>query len=359
MAWDRLREDMTFKAMKEKLIQHRSTVSWRQTLSAHMTQSCGVGHKAPIPSLKSCGFNSLNINSGLYQLDIDFPHAFDESDDMAFSYSSALHASETKAQESAACEIMVAMVVAAPRSFRMVPSCFKGGAADIEEIRSFAESLDIVDPQHWQDACGAMWSQRATPLMEYPMPPLAEILESGLSGPAIKAEYDELVELTFKGWLQRTFDFVFGESWPRQDGEKVETLKAFYLQEDDYRNTVPLPLAELDHMAQIISLAEQLPNMRNPCGLVFLATEYMSDADLLLNLVLIRIHSWRPYVWNTDHCITEGKHRFAWLQEQIVRTRNSILAARLAAGRRIDEQPATVPGEDDILSEDEEAEDSS
>ena len=64
MAWDRLREDMIFKSMKEKIMRHRRSVSWRQTLSAHMTKSCGFKHKAPIPSLKSCGFDNLNAISG-------------------------------------------------------------------------------------------------------------------------------------------------------------------------------------------------------------------------------------------------------------------------------------------------------
>ena len=138
MAWDRLRENMTFKAMKEKLIQYHSSVSWRQTQSAHMTQSCGIRHKAPLPSLKSCGFDSASImqtgTATFYQLHLDFPHAFDDNDDMPFSYSSVLHSSKEGATEAAACEIAVAMLVAAPRSFRLVPSCFKRGAVDIEEL---------------------------------------------------------------------------------------------------------------------------------------------------------------------------------------------------------------------------------
>jgi hypothetical protein len=159
-AWDRLREDVSFKAMKEKIIQHRSSVSWRQTLSAHMTQSCAV------LSLKSCGFDcvsTVQTDTGtLYQLHMEFPHSFHENDNMPFSYASDLHASKKEAQDAAACDIMVAMLLAAPRSFRMVSSCFQRGALDIEELHSFAETLDINDQQVWQDACSAKWTKRAS-----------------------------------------------------------------------------------------------------------------------------------------------------------------------------------------------------
>lgn len=60
MTWDRLREDVSFKAMKEKHIQHRSSVSWRQTLSAPDSANGFVGrvHKRPVsdsPEFKNDG----------------------------------------------------------------------------------------------------------------------------------------------------------------------------------------------------------------------------------------------------------------------------------------------------------------
>ena len=165
MAWAILRDDPAFQAMQSFMIERRSEVGWRQTLSAHMTQSCGPVHRAPIPSLKACGFNNLNFNSGLYQLNINFPHAFDENDEMPFSYSSGLYPKKDETQNSAAREITVAMVVAAPRSFRMCPSCFKGGADDIEAIKKFSESLHIDHPHHWVNACGAMWVKRDSSIL--------------------------------------------------------------------------------------------------------------------------------------------------------------------------------------------------
>ena len=164
MAWAILRDDPAFQAMQSFMIERRSDVSWRQTLSNHITQSCGPRRRGPVLSLKACGSDSLTFKSGFYQLNIDFPHAFDENDEHSFSYSSGFYTNKGQVKNCAAREITVAMVVAAPRSFRMVPSCFKE-YADIEEIRTFAESLHIDHPQHWVNACGAMWVKRDSSIL--------------------------------------------------------------------------------------------------------------------------------------------------------------------------------------------------
>ena len=132
-AWANLRSDLAFVRMKNLLVQHHSEVGWRQTLSAHMTKSCGPGHKAPCESLKACGFenvmqvpDSVSAAKSQFQLHLEFPHAFTDDDEHAFSYTSGLHPTKKAAQNEAALEVLVALLVVAPKSIRMVPSCFKG-----------------------------------------------------------------------------------------------------------------------------------------------------------------------------------------------------------------------------------------
>ena len=164
MAWAILREDLSFKAMQSFMSERRSDVSWRQILSNHITQSCGPRRRGPILSLKACGFDSVTFKSGFYQLNIDFPHAFDENDEHSFSYSSGFYTNKGQVKNCAAREITVAMVVAAPRSFRMVPSCFKE-YADIEQIRTFAERIHIEHLKNWENALGDMWVKRDAPIL--------------------------------------------------------------------------------------------------------------------------------------------------------------------------------------------------
>ena len=105
--------------------------------------------------------DSVSAAISQFQLHLEFPHAFTDDDEHAFSYTSGLHPTKKAAQNEAALEVIVALLVVAPKGIRMVPSCFKGGSATITELRSAAEAVDIVDRKVWQAACGQMWSQRS------------------------------------------------------------------------------------------------------------------------------------------------------------------------------------------------------
>ena len=95
-------------------MQHRSSASWRQTL---------------LSSLEACGFDSVDSVPGSAR-------------------------TEQEAHESAACDIFIALLLATPRSVKMVQSCFEGGWQTIEEIRLFAEHLQNIDQRVCSDACG-------------------------------------------------------------------------------------------------------------------------------------------------------------------------------------------------------------
>ena len=126
---DRLREEASFKALKAKVMLHRQA-TWRQTLlsslEAYELQS---GESAP---------GSAKIN------------------DMPFSYMGESCMTEQEAEESAACDIFIALLLATPRSVKMVHSCFEGGWQIIDEIRVFAEHLQSTDQHVCSDACGEL-----------------------------------------------------------------------------------------------------------------------------------------------------------------------------------------------------------
>ena len=75
---------------------------------------------------------------------------------MPFSYMGASCMTEQEAHESAACDIFIALLLATPRSVKMVHSCLEGGWQIIEEIRLFAEHLQSIDRRVCSDACGEL-----------------------------------------------------------------------------------------------------------------------------------------------------------------------------------------------------------
>ena len=98
LSMDRLRRDAAFIALMNKVMLHLQ-VSWRQTL---------------LSSLEACGFDSVDSVPGSAR-----------TDDMPFSYMGESCTTEREAHESAACDIFIALLLATPRSVKMVHSCFE------------------------------------------------------------------------------------------------------------------------------------------------------------------------------------------------------------------------------------------
>ena len=85
-AWNRLRQDETFKAMRGRLFQRTSTVPWRQTLSAHFTAPCGPGKEAPVTSLKDCGLDNVLQDGGGFGVCLFFHSSFVAGDGGSFRF---------------------------------------------------------------------------------------------------------------------------------------------------------------------------------------------------------------------------------------------------------------------------------
>ena len=111
-------------------MQHRSSVSWRQTL---------------LSSLEAYGLESVDSAPGSAR-----------TDDMPFSYMGESCMTEQEAEESAACDIFIALLLATPRSVKMVHSCFEGGRQTVDEIRELAEHLQSTDQHVCSDARGEL-----------------------------------------------------------------------------------------------------------------------------------------------------------------------------------------------------------
>ena len=82
-AWQNLRRNVSFQSMRHSTVEHRSSVSWRQTLSAHFTKSCGPQRKAPCISLHACGLDDVREHpGGQYQVIMSFPNLLEEGDQL-------------------------------------------------------------------------------------------------------------------------------------------------------------------------------------------------------------------------------------------------------------------------------------